>query len=95
MRDKKSLEVILGGQRMSLRTDADPDYVQRTAEVVNQKLSGLMPKGELLSQQILLVLAMNLADDLLKEQEKNRLFKDKVKEKSEAILTRLENNFQL
>jgi cell division protein ZapA (FtsZ GTPase activity inhibitor) len=95
MMEKKSLEVILGGQRLQLKTGADVAYVQRTADVVNEKLATLMPKGELLSQQVLLVLALNLADDLLKERTQNIEFRASVKAKSEAILTRLENNFQL
>lgn len=95
MKEKKSLEVVLGGQRLQLRTDADPAYVQRTAEVVNQKLVNLMPKGELLSQQILLVLAMNLADELLKTKIENENFRSAVKERSEAILNRLDDHFQL
>jgi cell division protein ZapA (FtsZ GTPase activity inhibitor) len=95
MKEKKSLEVILGGQRLNLRTDADPNHVQRTADLVNQKLLSLMPKAELLSQQVLLVLAMNLADELLQERKNREDFKAAVKERSESILNRLENHFQL
>ena len=92
---KKSVEVIIGKQRLSLRTDADPEQVKRAADLVNGKIKDVTPSGQLLNQQHLILIAMQLADELLRQSEANQQFREQVKTKSKSILTRLDQDFSL
>ncbi len=95
MLQKKTVEISVGQQRLSLKTDQDPARVQEIAEFVNQRLNTILPFGQPVSHQILILLAMNLADDLLKERSEVESLKNEVKERSMAILTQLEREFPL
>lgn len=93
MTQKKSVEVSIAQQRLSIKTDQDPARVQLLADVVNQRLEKILPFGQPVSHQVLMLLAMMLADDLLKAEESNKIFKTDVKERSQSILTQLEREF--
>ncbi len=95
MLQKKTVEISVGQQRLSLKTDQDPARVQQIADFVNQRLNNILPFGQPVSHQILILLAMNLADDLLKEKTEVDELKAKIKERSMAILTQLEREFPL
>jgi cell division protein ZapA (FtsZ GTPase activity inhibitor) len=93
MTQKKSVEVIVGQQRLSLKTDQDPALVHRVADLVNRRLAEIVPPSQPLSHQVLLLLAMNLAQDLLEKQDASVKLKTEVKARSQAILTQLEREF--
>ena len=93
MTQKKSVEVTVGQQRLVLKTDQDPALVHRVADLVNRRLAEILPPSQPVSHQHLLVLAMNLAQDLLQNQDDSRKLKSEVKSRSQAILTQLEREF--
>lgn len=95
MTQKKTVEVLVGQQRLSLKTDKDPLQVQQVADLVNKRLAEIVPPTQPFSHQILLLLAMNLAEDLLRTQEDGAKLKTEVKTRSQAILTQLEREFPL
>lgn len=95
MTQKKTVEVLVGQQRLSLKTDKDPLQVQQVADLVNKRLAEIVPPTQPVSHQILLLLAMNLAEDLLRTQEDGTKLKTEVKARSQAILTQLEREFPL
>ncbi len=94
-KDKKNVEVLVGQHKLNLKTDGDPNRVRRVAESVNARLKEIIPFGQPLSQQHLLVLAMNLADELMRKDDEALKFKAAVKERSQTLLTRLEKEFPL
>ncbi len=69
--------------------------MRQAADMVNERINKLLPLGQPLSQQVLLVAAMTLADELIQADGEGRRFRDQVKVKSEALLTRLEKEFPL
>ncbi|MGE3260342.1 MAG: cell division protein ZapA [Bacteriovoracia bacterium] len=93
MTQKKSVEVVVGQQRLMLRTNEDPARVQEVADLVNKRLAAILPPTQPLSHQVLLLLAMTLAEDLLKKQEETNVFKSDVKARSQSLLTQLEREF--
>lgn len=95
MTQKKTVEVVVGSQRLSLKTDKDPQQVQAVADLVNKRLADIIPATQPISHQILLLLAMNLAEDLLRTTEDGAKLKTEVKARSQAILTQLEREFPL
>lgn len=93
MTQKNSVEVIVGQQRLMLRTNEDPARVQEVADLVNQRLTNIMSPTQPLSHQILLLLAMTLAEELLKTKEETKHFKSDIKARSQSLLTQLEREF--
>ncbi|MGZ3656603.1 MAG: cell division protein ZapA [Bdellovibrionota bacterium] len=93
MTQKKSVEVTVGQQRLSLKTDQDPALVHRVADLVNRRLGEIVPPSQPISHQVLLLLAMNLAQDLLRMEEEGVKLKTEVRSRSQAILTQLEREF--
>ena len=85
--------MTIGGQRLSLKTDQDPAAVQRVADLVNCRIGEILPPTQPISHQVLLLLAMNLAQDLLEKEDGERKFKSELKTRSQAILTQLEREF--
>ena len=95
MTQKKTVEVTIGQQRLSLKTDQEPERVLKVAEIVNERLNVILPFGQPVSHQVLMLLAMTLAEDLLSNQEEGSRFKNSMKERSQSILTQLEREFSL
>ena len=93
MTQKKTVEVTVGQQRLLLKTDRDPALVQRVADLVNRRLTEILPHSQPISRQVLLLLAMNLAEDLIRQQEDGQKLKTEVRARSQAILTQLEREF--
>lgn len=95
MTQKKTVEVMVAQQRLSLKTDQDPARVQAVAEMVNNRLSAILPFGQPVSHQVFIVLAMTLAEELMQANEKATHFKAEVKQRSQSILTQIEREFPL
>jgi len=95
MSQKRTVEIMIAQQKLSLLTDEDPAHVQKTADLINKRLNALLVKGQPLSHQVLMLLAMNLGNDLIKMKDESRKFKDQVRARSEAILTRLDKEFSI
>ncbi len=93
MMQKKTVEVVVGQQKLSLKTEKDPLQVQAVAELVNKRLAEIIPPSQPISHQVLLLLAMNLAEDLLRQKEEGMKLRTEVKSRSQAILTQLEREF--
>lgn len=95
MTQKKTVEVVVGQQRLSLKTEKDPQQVHQVADLVNKRLAEIIPPTQPISHQVLLLLAMNLAEDLLRHKEDGAKLKTEVKTRSQAILTQLEREFPI
>lgn len=95
MTQKKTVEVVVGQQRLSLKTEKDPQQVHQVADLVNKRLAEIIPPTQPISHQVLLLLAMNLAEDLLRHKEDGAKLKNEVKSRSQAILTQLEREFPI
>jgi cell division protein ZapA (FtsZ GTPase activity inhibitor) len=95
MTQKNTVEVVIAQQRLSLKTDQDPERVQKVADMVNDRLATILPFNQPVSHQVLMLLAMTLAEDLLKSQEEEGRFRADIKQRSQSLLTQLEREFPL
>ncbi len=93
MTQKKTVEVVIGQQKRALKTDKDPLQVQQVADLVNLRLAEIIPPNQPISHQVLLLLAMNLAEDVIRQSEEGQKLRFEVKNRSQAILTQLEREF--
>jgi cell division protein ZapA len=87
---KRSVTVEVAGQKLSLRTDADEEYVRSLAELVNAKISEVKAPsssgGRTLSTHALAILAaLNLADELFQAQRGHAELRRQVREKAKRL----------
>ena len=95
MEEKRSIEVTVAGHRLPIKTAASMAEVQAAACLVEEKLEEIVSNKAMLSNQVLLLVALVMADELLKARRGNEEFQDSVRNKSEEILAELDQNFGL
>ncbi len=89
------MEVSLAGHRLPIRTSASQADVDSAARLVESKLGEISSNRAVLNNQMLLLVALNLADEFLKLERNTRAFQEKVKVRSESILSELDEHFGL
>jgi len=73
MSESKSVTVTIYGQDYTLRGDADSTYVEKVASLVDRKMREIASRSELASTgKVAILAAVNLADELLREQQKHQ-----------------------
>ncbi len=84
---KQSVEVEIAGQRLTIKSDEGPAYVQELADYVDGHLRQLVPGGRAgyNLQRVALLVAIQLADELFREKDLHRQFRQKVGAKLEAL----------
>jgi cell division protein ZapA len=84
---KKSVVVHIAGQRYVVRSDAKKSYIETLAKYVDNRVREVKSASKPVPSQSLAVLAaLNIADELFQEKKKRRQLKQRIKEKSVAIL---------
>lgn len=88
----KVAEISLGGIKIKVRTDATPAILKKTKDLVQAKFDEIQGKAtiDINSQQLSILVALNLAEDLINEQEKLKALRRKVLESSDALINRVE-----
>ncbi|MCL2673874.1 MAG: cell division protein ZapA [Defluviitaleaceae bacterium] len=72
--DKTKLEVVIAGEIVVLSGEESPDYIQRLARYIDKKMTQLGREKKIVSFNSFaktLLVAINIADDLFKEIDKN------------------------
>ena len=88
---KRSVPVFIGGQRYVVKSDADETYVRILAGYVDERLEDVRRQSKAVPTQKLLVLsALNLADELFEERRLRAELKRQVRDKSKAVLAYLD-----
>ncbi|MBW1971308.1 MAG: cell division protein ZapA [Deltaproteobacteria bacterium] len=84
---KRSYEIEILGHKYNIKTEEDPEYVNRVAEFVNEKMKEVAEKGKIISTlQIAVLAAINIADELMKEREqREKQFRDFNKRSDQLI----------
>ncbi len=83
--------VTIYNQTYQIRSGDDPDYVERLAKYVNERMtevSELTPTVD--SLKVAVLSALNIADECFSAKEKLNNFEEKVREKSEKMSKLLE-----
>jgi cell division protein ZapA (FtsZ GTPase activity inhibitor) len=88
----KIAEISLGGLKIKVKTDATPALLKKTKDLVQSKIDEIQGKAHLdiASHQLSLLVALNLAEELINEQEKYKALRRRVLESSEALINRVE-----
>jgi cell division protein ZapA len=91
---KHSVEVEIAGQRLTIRSDEGPQYVQELADYVDAQLRQLVPGGRASFnlQRAALLVAIQLADELFREKDLHRQFRQRVAAKLDALELALQDH---
>ncbi len=89
----RSVEIEVMGQKYSLKSDYDNEYVKRIETYINNKIEEVKSTGGTLTTHKLLILTiLVLADESLKNEDKlNDLF-ESVSNKSNKLIEMIDNN---
>jgi cell division protein ZapA len=85
---KRSVHVEIAGQRLSIRSDEGPQYVQQLADYVDTQLHQLTGGRRAAApsvQRVALLVAIQLADELFRERDLHRRFRARVADKLAAL----------
>ncbi|PCC75161.1 Cell division protein ZapA [Nannocystis exedens] len=95
---KRSVQVEIAGQTLTIRSDEGPDYVQQLAEFVDGHLQLLSGNKRVNSaanaQRIALLVAMQIADELFREKDLHQRFRRKVHERLLGLRLALDQHEQ-
>ena len=88
---KRSVVVHVGGQRYVVRSEAEETYVCALAGFVNDRMEEVRRSSRPASSQNVAVLAaLNIADELFREKERRVELKQTIKDKSIAAIAYLD-----
>ncbi|HHX96169.1 MAG TPA: cell division protein ZapA [Clostridia bacterium] len=66
MKEKNRLKVMIYGEEYTIKGSADPTHIKKVANFVDQKMEQISHTNSFLSiKQIAVLVALNLADELL------------------------------
>jgi cell division protein ZapA len=73
MTDPRSVTVSIYGRDYTLKGEAETAYVQKVAALVDQKMREIADQSALAStSKVAILVAVNLADELLRERQKHQ-----------------------
>ncbi len=83
---KRSVQVEIAGQSLSIVSDEGEHYVQQLADYVDEKVREIGGgRSTYNPQRVALLVAIRLADELLREKDLHRRFREQVTRKLEAV----------
>ncbi len=87
---KRSVTVNVAGQRLVLRTDVDERTVHTLAEQVGERMRSVQTHGRAVdTQKVVMLVAMQLAEELHRERAASAELKRKIRDKGRALLAEL------
>lgn len=89
---EKITEISIGGIAVKVKTEATPASLKQIRDLVNSKFEDFadtVSKG-MSSQQVAVLVAFSLAEELLAEQEQRRLLKRRVSDSTDRLIKRVE-----
>jgi len=91
---KRSIQVEIAGQKLSIRSEEIPQYVQDLADYVDAHLRELAAdtRSSLNLQRTALLVAMEIADELFREKDLHERYRRRVEAKLEALKAALDEH---
>lgn len=88
----KVVEIPVGGVKVKVKTDATPASLKQIRDLVDSRFEEFADKIErgMSPVQLMAFVALSLAEELLDEKERVRVFKRQVLGRSERLLDRVE-----
>jgi cell division protein ZapA len=91
MAEERVVEIKVFGQIFSVKTDAEEAHIQAVAQYVNEKMEEVLKKTRSVSTlNVVILTALNIADDLLKEREQRKALLKEVEIKSKDLVEKID-----
>jgi cell division protein ZapA (FtsZ GTPase activity inhibitor) len=93
---KRTVQIEIAGARYRLSSDADETYLQRLADVVNDRVQALGSKAARAATpaQLLAVVALGLADDLQASERRRETLEAKTRKVVDTAIRRIDQRLQ-
>lgn len=84
---KKQIEIKVLGQKFTIRSDSDEDYVHEVAQFVDQKMTEVASSSKTVSSlNIAILAAMNIADEFMKYKKDKEKVCDIAEKKIKSVI---------
>ena len=92
MSEKRTVTLEIAGAKYRMTSDAEEDHLRRLAELINERIDGLGPKAQRTATpaQLLAVVALGLADDLLTAEERRVHVEQVTRESVQRAIERID-----
>ena len=90
MAESERVELTLLGQTLSLRTEAEPDYLRALAAFVEERVASLQSGGVRDPFKALTLAALDIADELHRAREERSVDQGQVTARLRAVIARLD-----
>jgi len=85
------VEVTIANGHYTIRTDAEESYIQSIARYVNSKIEEIQKGTKSVSTlNVIILAALNTADDLFRERDKNRKSMEEIENRSRHLIEMIE-----
>lgn len=93
---KRTVTLEIAGARYRMASDADEDHLRRLAELVNERITALGPKASKSATpaQLLAVIALGLADELVQSEERRRELESSTREALARAIARIDRRLE-
>jgi cell division protein ZapA len=93
---KRTVTLEIAGARYRMASDADEDHLARLAELVNERIAALGPKASKSATpaQLLAVIALGLADELVQSEERRRELESNTREALARAIARIDRRLE-
>ena len=93
---KRNVQIEIAGARYRMSSDADEAYLQRLADIVNERVEALGPKAARAATpaQLLAVVALSLAEDLDGSEQRLLSLEAKTREVVDTAIRRIDQRLQ-
>lgn len=87
------VDVTICNAHYTVRTDADEAYIQSIARYVNTRIEEVQDKTKSVSTiNVTILAALNIADELFREKEKNRKYVKQIEDRSRHLIDMIEKH---
>ncbi len=92
MAEKRTVTLEIAGAKYRMTSDADEEHLARLAEMINERIDALGPKAQRSATpaQLLAVVALGLADDLLTSERRRREVEDTTRSAVQQAIARID-----
>ena len=86
----RSMRIEVGGRVLTVRSDASEARVEAVVRYVNERLNRIREQSQAVSSdQVVLLTALNMAEELFALKDRHQALKTRVKDRSERLLDTL------
>lgn len=96
MTEKRTVTLEIAGAKYRMTSDADEAHLQRLAELINERIDALGPKAQRTATpaQLLAVVALGLADDLVSAERRRREMEETTRSAVKAAIARIDERLR-